>query len=373
MIAASVRSSEGSTSTAVEICRRISPWTARSDCSLACRAAALRRAEVRTAVTIRSVTGRSGARSIGGLRQGSPEVEGQVRRDARQPFVADRDDHDGRDASSVEGRRPGQPPARPVIRAGEHLDRLAHRREEALPRRGHGLGKVDREIGVRDRGRLGPEEGRRRGVHRPLGGVEHGAKDAREVRRPFDGIAPARQVPHPADQGGEGAGRRVGAPAAPGERAIGGLLELPRRERLDEVVHRPETHRPLHGVERRVRRDHDDLDVGIDRLHPLEELDAVDPRHLDVHEDDVRPETREDRQDLVAARGRVDLMARLQDHPDGLTRALLVVDDQNARLSHSESPWTLTGRSRGEFGAASRRTGSRPPVRRAPGCRRGPR
>ena len=115
MIAARVRSRAGSTSTAVEIRRRISPWTARSDCSAAWRALAVRSAAVRTAVTIRSVTGRSAASSDDRGAGCPPVVQREVRRDPGQSFVDDRHDDGRLEAEGAELARPGQerrgPPA----------------------------------------------------------------------------------------------------------------------------------------------------------------------------------------------------------------------------------------------------------------------
>jgi len=84
------------------------------------------------------------------------------------------------------------------------------------------------------------------------------------------GVAPLREVAHLADERGERHARPVGALAPPGDGPLRGLLELPRGERLHQVVHGAEPHRPLDRVERRVGRDHHDLDAGVDRLHALD-------------------------------------------------------------------------------------------------------
>ena len=188
---------------------------------------------------------------------------------------------------------------------------------------------------MHDRTGLGAQEGRRGGTGHALSFVQDGAQESGEVTAALDRIAPVREVAHLADQRRQRAPRRVGALPSPGERPLGRLLELARRERLHQVVHGAEAHGPLDGVERGVGRDHHDLHRRVDRLDALEKLDAVHPRHLHVHEDHVRSETRQDCQHLLAAAGGEDLVARLEDHADGFTRAFLVVDHQYARIGHA--------------------------------------
>ena len=331
VIAASVRSRAGSTSTAVEICRRISPWTARSDCSAACRAEAVRSADVRTAVTIRSVTGRSAARAGAPGTGARRWYRARWAVDPRQPLVHHRHEDGRLEAAGVELGRPRQRPGEP----GPGSDGLPHRGERRPPGGDHRVTGLGGQLGVHDHGRLGAQEGRRRGAGHALSLVQDGAQEPGEVAAALDGIPPLREVAHLADQRRQGAPRPVEALPTPGERPLRGFLELPRRERLHEVVHGAEAHRSLHGVERRVGRDHHDLHPRIERLHALEELDAVHPRHLHVHEDHVRAHRRQDGQHLLAAPGREDLVARLEDHADGLAWAFLVVDDQDARIGHA--------------------------------------
>ncbi len=291
-------------------------------------------------------------------------VEREVGPHARQPLVHRRHDHGRLEAEGIELGRPRQRPGEPRP-AADGLPDTVQRRP---PGGGHGVAHPRRQVGVHDRSRFRAQEGRRGGARHALGLVQHGAQEPGEVAF-LRGIPPLREITHLSDQWRERASRPFGALPPPGEGPLCGLLELPRREWLHQVVHRAESHRPLDRVERRVGRDHHDLHAGIDRLDALEELDAVHPRHLHVHEDHVRAEPGQDRQHLLAAPGREDLVARLEDHADGLARALLVVHDQYARFGHAGAPpgFRLTD----GFAAASGRSGSRPPGRRASRSRRG--
>ena len=74
---------------------------------------------------------------------------------------------------------------------------------------------------------------------------------------------------------------------AAGEGPAHRLLEIGAAEGLDQVLEGAVGEGVLDRVERGVGGDHDHLDGRIHRLDPLEELDAVHLRHLDVHEHEV--------------------------------------------------------------------------------------
>ncbi len=145
-------------------------------------------------------------------------------------------------------------------------------------------------------------------------------------------LEPARlggQRTHLVDQGGE-LGARTELGLAARERASGRFLEILAAEGLDQVLEGPVCQRVLHRLEGRVRRDHHDFDAGVGALDALQELDAVHLRHLDVHEHEVRVKGGQRLQRRLAAVGRGDVVARFQDHAQGLARSQLVVDDEHA-------------------------------------------
>src|SRR2546422_4681898 len=74
------------------------------------------------------------------------------------------------------------------------------------------------------------------------------------------------------------------------QRAAHDVFQVLAREGLDQVLEGAVGERVLDRFERRVGRDHDDFDGGIDALDAPEELEPVELGHLDVHDDDVWPE-----------------------------------------------------------------------------------
>ena len=76
--------------------------------------------------------------------------------------------------------------------------------------------------------------------------------------------------------------------------------------------------------------DHDRQGL-VRRLDPLQRLEAVHARHLDVEEDQVRRLALDQRDPFRPARRLEDLVALvLEDHPHRAADLRLVVDDQNA-------------------------------------------
>src|SRR5262249_26153241 len=125
-----------------------------------------------------------------------------------------------------------------------------------------------------------------------------------------------------------GACSELGLPAR--ERALRRVLQVLPAEWLDEVLERSVGQSVLHGVERRVRGDHHDLDARVRALDPPEQLDAVHLRHLDVHEHHVGVESVDGLERRFTTVGRRDLVRRLQDHPQGLPRSQFVIHDQDS-------------------------------------------
>src|SRR3989442_10629227 len=121
------------------------------------------------------------------------------------------------------------------------------------------------------------------------------------------------------------------------QRAADDSLQVLAREGLDQVLEGTVGQRVLDGLERCVGRDHDDFDGAIGRLDALEELEPVDLGHLDVHDHDVRPEPLQRIERCAAVLRRLDVVRGLEEHPERLPRAELVVDDQNARERRGRS------------------------------------
>ena len=81
-------------------------------------------------------------------------------------------------------------------------------------------------------------------------------------------------------------------------------------------------------------RDHDHGQGGIALPEARQDLEAVDARHLDVEDDDVRPAALHGGE-AVLARGGLDELVPLvlEDHPQGGSDVRLVVDDEDQRLA----------------------------------------
>ena len=130
--------------------------------------------------------------------------------------------------------------------------------------------------------------------------------------------------------------RRSSAPAA-------AAAALPRRardeldrfvdvERLRQILERAALVGGHGAVEIRVRRDHDDGNVGIRAREPLHELEAAHVGHADVGDQHVGPAVLERVEEFLAglegAREHVGLLQRLLEHPP---HGLVVVDDPNGQ------------------------------------------
>src|SRR2546426_5535473 len=115
------------------------------------------------------------------------------------------------------------------------------------------------------------------------------------------------------------------------QRAAHDVFQVLAREGLDQVLEGAVGERVLDRFERRVGRDHDDFDGGIDALDAPEELEPVELGHLDVHDDDVWPEPLQRVERRAAVLRRLDVVRGLEEHSERFRRAELVVDDEDTR------------------------------------------
>src|SRR2546427_4577797 len=115
------------------------------------------------------------------------------------------------------------------------------------------------------------------------------------------------------------------------QRAAHDVFQVLAREGLDQVLEGAVGERVLDRFERRVGRDHDDFDGGIDALDAPEELEPVELGHLDVHDDDVWPEPLQRVERRAAVLRRLDVVRGLEEHSERFPRAELVVDDEDTR------------------------------------------
>jgi hypothetical protein len=105
---------------------------------------------------------------------------------------------------------------------------------------------------------------------------------------------------------------------------------LVRRYRLEEVVEGPGPHRLDGRLNRAVPRDHDDHDVGIELHGPRQDRHAVDPRHPEVGQDDVRPLALEQPEPVLSIDGGHARIAVLGEHLSPVRDDIrLVIDDQH--------------------------------------------
>src|SRR2546427_11732854 len=124
-----------------------------------------------------------------------------------------------------------------------------------------------------------------------------------------------------------------------------------------------------------VARDHDDLGVGIELAQLAQRLEPVDALHLHVQKHEVRPELGIQPQRLGPGRARLHLdLLVLEDLPQGVADALLVVDDQHPpahaflrfpRYSTTPVGWMATSVNAGETRSGTAPVESAPAMRRA--------
>ena len=188
-----------------------------------------------------------------------------------------------------------------------------------------------------------------------------------EVEDVHDGEAPADEVLlprgrfEPAPQGPvllEEAAVRKG-PARRQEELVG-------REGLREVVERPTLHRFHRRRDLRVRRDDDDREAGVRIARRRHEVEAVHPGHAEVHEGEVERSLPEERECLLAASRRPDLVAcPLEDVAAGRDHLPFVVDDEDPLGPHGplrSAAGSAAGSTAGSAAAlACRRTVTRVP------------
>jgi hypothetical protein len=90
-------------------------------------------------------------------------------------------------------------------------------------------------------------------------------------------------------------------------------------------------------------RDDDDRQRLVRLADPLQRLEAVHARHLDVEKHEVRRFPLEDRQSFRSARGFLDIVAFVfENHPHRPADLRLVVDDQNACFHRDSSTVAVT-------------------------------
>ena len=102
-------------------------------------------------------------------------------------------------------------------------------------------------------------------------------------------------------------------------------------ERLFEKVVGAELRRLNGGLDRAMTRDHHDLRLRIELTETLQRLEAIHAFHFDVEKDEMRLEFGVDSRGFMAGRAGLDFdLLELEDLLQGLTNALLIVDDQHA-------------------------------------------
>jgi hypothetical protein len=107
--------------------------------------------------------------------------------------------------------------------------------------------------------------------------------------------------------------------------------EIGRERLLDEVV-RALAHRLDRRLDGAERRHHQHHHRGIVRLHPLRHLDAVEPVHLEVGDDDIGALHLEAGDALEAVAEAEHVVARLLERDErALPQRVVVVDDQHSR------------------------------------------
>ena len=99
----------------------------------------------------------------------------------------------------------------------------------------------------------------------------------------------------------------------PGDDGVEGGEDVVLLGALEQVAAGAGAHRGEHGLVVLEHREHEDGDVRQQRRQPAGGLDAVHRRHLDVHDDDVRPRQLRLAQRLGAGR-------RLRHHLDAVER-----------------------------------------------------
>ena len=116
-------------------------------------------------------------------------------------------------------------------------------------------------------------------------------------------------------------------------------------EGLVQVVAGPQPQRLAHGIDGLIRREHDDLDLRIDLLELLQESDAADAHHADVQDGDIDLLAAGHLQGRLPVAGHQQFVVVLEDHPERLAGALLVIHDQQ-RAPPAAVPGERRARSR---------------------------
>ena len=104
-----------------------------------------------------------------------------------------------------------------------------------------------------------------------------------------------------------------------------------RIEWLADVIVRAEPQRFLGRFERAESGQHDHGDVRIDFADLAQAIDAAGAGHANVADDRVRLFFAQDAEPGLDAIGGVNLIVRLQEHPQAFARAHFVIDDEDLR------------------------------------------
>jgi hypothetical protein len=103
------------------------------------------------------------------------------------------------------------------------------------------------------------------------------------------------------------------------------------RERLLDEVERPLLRRLNRRADRAVARDDDDRERVVHRPQPVEHLETVHPRHLDVEQHEVGGVALRQHESFLAGGGADEIVAFvLECHPQRVADGRFIIDDENA-------------------------------------------
>jgi hypothetical protein len=109
------------------------------------------------------------------------------------------------------------------------------------------------------------------------------------------------------------------------------LSHFARVERLADVIIRAQPERFLRGLQRAKPSQHDHRDVRIDLADAPQTINAARAGHADISDDGIRMFFLEKLDAGLDTIGGVDLIVRLQEHPQAFARTHFVIDDQDLR------------------------------------------
>ena len=230
-----------------------------------------------------------------------------------------------------EGRRRRPHRAPQLVHPAQALGRVEHR-----PRVG------ERSLG-RPHQRLVAEDVPVRRAHDGLVGHPHAVQGLAERRLEPGQVAGQRALAAEVGKGLALEARDVVQP----RRLLDGLGQGGGGHRLDEVAQRPLLHGLDRGLGAGVAGHEDHRDVQVPGADGPQELEAVEPRHVDVGQDGVEGAAGQDLQ------GRRPVSGRLH-RPAGVTQDLAPHLEQGALVIHEEQAALLARAARGHLGYGSR-------------------